>query len=180
MGRANKVAIIVILSLSLVVAYAVGVITAGPLSLFYPSVCGVPLATVKITNQSKLKIKEIVLQHSSGGFKSTMKFDPIPTGDSNIVRFYLEGEADYKIQVQFEDGRKIEGGNGYIEGGYKTRQIISDSAITELKQLFSFDFLVSLIKMSQIKSNRNKKCPESLWVNPGLVKTARSQWHAAV
>jgi len=90
----------------------------------------VPFVEVTLKNDSGKKIDTVRLSHENRIDENGIELvENIQEGGSVKIRFYAAGETSYKLLVTFSDGKKIAGGAGYAESGYKITETISDKEI---------------------------------------------------
>lgn len=84
--------------------------------------CGV---IVTLINASGQNIKSIRLTHERG----ISILEDLKKGRSKMIKFLPEGENSYSLDVEFENGKTIKGGAGYVEPGYKITETITEKDI---------------------------------------------------
>lgn len=87
---------------------------------------------VELKNNSSQDILSIELTHKEGA----CRLKDLKKGQHESIRFFPIGESSYSIIVQFTDGTRIEGGETYVESGYRITETITDSKITSDTQLY--------------------------------------------
>lgn len=114
----------ILLGLALAAIFFIaGALTAGMRHWFQP------LVTVNVINESGQHIKSLRIVHSSLGGKGTIETASLRPGEERTIRFFLAGEGSYSIEASLEDGRVLKGGEGYVEAGYASRQVVSKTGV---------------------------------------------------
>lgn len=103
--------------------FIAGALTAGARYWFQP------LVTVTVINESGQDLKSLRLMHSSLGSKGTIDTESLRSDETRTIRFFLGGEGSYTLEATLSDGRVLNGGEGYVEAGYSSTQVISETGI---------------------------------------------------
>ena len=90
-----------------------------------------PLATIHIENRSGQQLRLLEVKHESRGIASLTTLPALPNGESARFRFYVAGEGGYRVHAVLADGTVLKDGEGYVESGYETTEIISPTAIVD-------------------------------------------------
>jgi hypothetical protein len=123
-----KKIIIVIATLG---AFVIGFLVASILH------SGSPLIDIEITNNSGEDIQSIKIDHEIGrDNKIQYQFGGLKTGSKKLVHLYAPAESSYEVTVAFTDGKKITGGEGYVEAGYHVTEIIEKDKIESKVDIF--------------------------------------------
>jgi hypothetical protein len=88
-----------------------------------------PFVTVEVINNSGSVVSKISIEHENG----EVRHKELADGERVFLPVYARGESSYKIVVQFADGNTLSGGAGYVESGYKIKEIVTK---TEIKSEF--------------------------------------------
>lgn len=102
----------------LLAAFAGGALTAGLRGWFQP------LATVHILNASGDELRDLRVTVRVSGGSSAMHIDALAPDAAHTLRFHVAGEGAYTLEATLADGRKLTGGVGYVESGYRTEELI--------------------------------------------------------
>lgn len=106
-----------------------------------------PDVQVSFVNQSSQDIKFLRLSNEGAVYL----FENLKRGDSRPFELMAFGETSYSLDVEFENGARLKGGAGYVESGYKTKEIITDTEITSdvnltpLREIF-YSLLVMFLR----------------------------------
>lgn len=105
------------------ICFIAGALTAGARYWFQP------LVTVTVVNESGQDLRSLRLVHSSLSSKGAIDAGALRSDESRIIRFFLGGEGSYTLEATLSDGRVLNGGEGYVEAGYSSKQVISETGI---------------------------------------------------
>lgn len=93
-----------------------------------------PGVRVSIANESGKDIETIEFWSEQANQPTPTLLEsigPLEAGEKHkIILSDITGEGAYFTQVTFEDGEQIEGGAGYVEGGYRVIETIGETEIT--------------------------------------------------
>ncbi len=84
---------------------------------------------VDVVNAADVSIVATVLTVETCGTVTRIKSDAIESNASHRFEFAVCGEAGYRLQVTFADGREITSGGAYVEGGYRISERVSRERI---------------------------------------------------
>ena len=73
-----------------------------------------------LKNRSGKKINSVLLQHEKG----TKKYLSLTNNTNATITFNTPGENAYTLTVTFDDGKKIQSKETYIESGYRMIETI--------------------------------------------------------
>lgn len=99
------------------------------LLLFLPAIfsgCVKSFAQITLKNNSGQAIKRVILVPERG---EVLVQKNILKGSFAVFRLPVGGESSYKLKVQLEDGKVLEGGAGYVESGYRILETVTDQKI---------------------------------------------------
>ena len=87
---------------------------------------------VNIHNESGQPVSNVVITHEDG----TVSIHTLADGATKAVPILVEGENSYSIQATLAKGTVVQGGEVYVEPGYKTRETITATGIEHEMQSF--------------------------------------------
>ena len=85
----------------------------------------VPQISVNVVNNSDYEIKEIKIENKFG----FLVHRGLAKNSQLMLPVSMPGEGAYSIKVTLENGVTLEGGVGYVESGYLTKEIIFNDRI---------------------------------------------------
>jgi len=85
----------------------------------------VPQISVNIVNSSDYKIKEIKIENNYG----FLVHEGLAKNSQITLPVSMPGEGAYSIKVELENGVTLEGGVGYVESGYSTKEGVFNDRI---------------------------------------------------
>lgn len=80
---------------------------------------------VIVKNRSGLVIEKLSVTNGRKKSEITRLLD----GENGNISLFAPGESSLKLEVLFENGKMIEGMEGYVEGGYTVTEIIRKDSI---------------------------------------------------
>jgi hypothetical protein len=114
----------ILLILSFIAVFVAGMVVAA-VSHF-----GSPIITIKVVNKSSKEIKTVNFIHETGKSQEVeYRISNIAPGKERALRIYVPAESSYKLFVTFVDQKRLVGGQGYIEPGYKIVETVMDNKI---------------------------------------------------
>jgi hypothetical protein len=84
---------------------------------------------LEVVNRSGLLIRSFVAHYNTCGFKGSIVGGELAAGRSKNINFTICGEAGYFVEVEFIDGRKLKGSEGYVESGSFLSEEVSQNDI---------------------------------------------------
>ena len=88
-----------------------------------------PITTIEITNASPKVIKWIDIEyHGMGDYKGRVTTDMAP-GKTATFKWTTDGEAGYRLYVNFDDDTNVVGGMGYTSRGDTVKEVVSAEQI---------------------------------------------------
>lgn len=113
-----------ILLISFVVIFATGFFAATVLHI------GSPIVTIDFTNNSTQKIQSIDINHEIGRYgKVRYQITGLEPKETRTLRVFAPAESSYEVAVTFADNSRVVGGAGYVEAGYRVREVIGSQNI---------------------------------------------------
>lgn len=113
-----------ILLISFVVVFATGFFAATVLHI------GSPIVTIDFTNNSTQKIQSIDINHEIGRYgKVRYQITGLEPKETRTLRVFAPAESSYEVAVTFADNSRVVGGAGYVEAGYRVREVIGSQNI---------------------------------------------------
>ena len=85
----------------------------------------VPQISVNVVNNSDYEIKEIKIEYKFG----FLVHKGLAKNDQLTLPVSMRGEGTYSIKVKLENGVTLEGGMGYVESGYSTKEVVFNGRI---------------------------------------------------
>jgi len=111
--------------ISLISAGAVLTLIAVSAVYIYRGVHSAPFVTVEVINNSDSEITQIKIEHEDGD----VYHDHLGRGKRVYLPVYANGESSYSITVQLQNGKIYSGGVGYVEPGYSTKEVVTNTGI---------------------------------------------------
>ncbi len=88
---------------------------------------------VVVKNRSGLVIEKFTVTNGLKKSEITRLLD----GENGNISLFSPGESSLKLEVLFDNGKMIEGSEGYVEGGYTVTEIIhKDSIVSQTHKLY--------------------------------------------
>ncbi|GAB7026312.1 hypothetical protein [Geotalea toluenoxydans] len=107
-----------------IAVFLAGVLTA---SIFH---AGSPMVVIDFVNNSGKKIESIeIIQKFGRDEKIRHQIQGLTAGTSKTFRMSAPAESSYGLIVNFADGSRIAGGEGYMEAGNKVTEVIGTTKI---------------------------------------------------
>ncbi len=122
--RFKKLLYIIILLIALLISFFAGALTAGFNYWFQP------LVHMQISNHSGQTIRQLKLQVETAGVQHEIFFQPLENNKTIETQFFVQGEGGYRLEATLANGQTISEGQGYIESGYKVKEVIRSNEIT--------------------------------------------------
>ncbi len=114
----------IILLISFIVIFAAGAVTATFLHI------GSPIVTIDFTNNSPQRIQSIDINHEIGRHgKVRYQMSGLEPKETRTLRVYAPAESSYEVVVTFADNSRVVGGAGYVEAGYRVKELIGQQKI---------------------------------------------------
>ncbi|MCH7316079.1 hypothetical protein [Acinetobacter sp. ANC 3882] len=124
MTRVKQIWIVFLIIISLIISFAMGVLTTGFSAWF------TPLVSMQISNQSGQTISVLKLHVQTTGVQHEIFFQPLENNKTIATQFFVQGEGGYRLEATLANGQIVSGGNGYIESGYTVKEVIRSNGIT--------------------------------------------------
>ncbi|WP_433847413.1 hypothetical protein [Acinetobacter proteolyticus] len=124
MTRVKQIWIVFLIIISLMISFFAGALTAGFNYWFQP------LVHMQISNHSGETIRQLKLQVQTAGVQHEIFFQPLENNKTIETQFFVQGEGGYRLEVTLANGQTISEGQGYIESGYKVKEVIRSNEIT--------------------------------------------------
>ncbi|MCY1047191.1 hypothetical protein OV208_38165 [Corallococcus sp. bb12-1] len=84
-----------------------------------------PRVEVRVENHTGQDVQEVRLEHANGEVVHRL----LLKGESLALSYVSRGDSSYKLIAILEDGRRLTGGAGYIEGGARTREVLEPERV---------------------------------------------------
>ncbi|MEB3792078.1 hypothetical protein [Acinetobacter sp. IK40] len=114
----------IILLTALLISFFIGTLTAGINHWFQP------LVNMEISNYSGQTISTLKLSVKTAAVQHEIFFQPLENNKTIETQFFIQGEGGYQLEVTLENGQTVTGGSGYIEPGYKVKEMIRSNEIS--------------------------------------------------
>ncbi|MFV5191744.1 hypothetical protein [Acinetobacter sp. 'aerobic (ED)'] len=124
MKSVKKIFIPVLVLLFLGVGFCIGTLTAG-INHWFQS-----LVNMEISNYSGQTISTLKLSVKTAAVQHEIFFQPLENNKTIETQFFIQGEGGYQLEVTLENGQTVTGGRGYIEPGYKVKEMIRSNEIS--------------------------------------------------
>lgn len=124
MTRVKQIWIVFLIIISLMISFFAGALTAGFNDWFQP------LVHMQISNHSGQTIRQLKLQVQTAGVQHEIFFQPLENNKTIETQFFVQGEGGYRLEATLANGQTISEGQGYIESGYKVKEVIRSNEIT--------------------------------------------------
>ena len=85
----------------------------------------VPQISVNVVNNSDYEIKEIKIEYNYG----YLVHRGLAKNSQLTLPVSMRGEEAYSIKATLENGVTLEGGVGYVESGYSTKEVVFNDRI---------------------------------------------------
>ena len=85
----------------------------------------VPQISVNVVNNSDYEIKEIKIENNYG----FLVHKGLAESSQLTLPVSMRGEGAYSIKVELDNGVTLEGGVGYVESGYSTKEVVFNDRI---------------------------------------------------
>ena len=85
----------------------------------------VPQISVNVVNNSDYEIEEIKIENKVG----FLVHRGLGKNSQLTLPVSMRGEGAYSIKVKLENGVTLEGGVGYVESGYSTKEVVFNDRI---------------------------------------------------
>jgi hypothetical protein len=85
----------------------------------------VPQISVNVVNNSDYEIKEIKIENKTG----FLVHRGLAKNSELTLPVSMRGEGAYSIKVKLENGVTLEGGVGYVESGYSTKEVVFNDRV---------------------------------------------------
>ena len=97
---------------------------------------GTGTVTARLVNESGRPIRALTIEFRSCGAQGVAVAGSLEPGETRMVRYTVCGEASYSVRAAFEDGRVLQGREGYVETGYRSVDVISANAISSVQHFY--------------------------------------------
>ena len=94
------------------------------------------IVRVEVVNESPQPLTDIMIQHEDG----RVTIASLLPGGSQVIPVLVDGESSYHIQATLANGEIVQGQGGYIEPGYRVREIITATEIEHVHRSFINSF----------------------------------------
>lgn len=85
----------------------------------------VPQISVNVVNNSDYEIKEIKIENKY----VVLVYKGLAKNSQLTLPISMQGEGAYSIKIKLENGVTLEGGMGYVESGYSTKEVVFNDRI---------------------------------------------------
>ena len=98
---------------------------------------GAPIITIDFINNADKDIQSIQIMHEMGRDNIIQyQIAGLKTGKEKRIHLYAPAESSYELTITFADGNKLTGGAGYVEAGYKVKEVVKKDKIESKADLF--------------------------------------------
>jgi hypothetical protein len=88
-----------------------------------------PITTIEVTNSSDKVIRSIDINYTGMGEHKGHLIEVLKPGQRVTFKWTTDGEADYSLRVNFEDGTEVSGGHGYTGRGKLQKEYIEEKRV---------------------------------------------------
>jgi len=85
----------------------------------------VPQISVNVVNNSDYEIKELKIENEF----VVLIYKGLAKNSQLTLPVSIQGEGAYSIKIKLENGVTLEGGVGYVESGYSTKEVVFNDRI---------------------------------------------------
>jgi hypothetical protein len=85
----------------------------------------VPQISVNVVNNSDYEIKELEIENEF----VVLIYKGLAKNSQLTLPVSIQGEGAYSIKIKLENGVTLEGGVGYVESGYSTKEVVFNDRI---------------------------------------------------
>lgn len=122
-------------AISLTVIVAVVAFAFGAWAAIYRG-WGNRTVTANIVNSSGSILSSFAIDYQTCGVAGSMTGGSLGKGEAGQLRYSVCGEGGYVVRVVFEDGRVLEGREGYVEAGYITTEEVTADAVVSSQSIY--------------------------------------------
>ncbi|MBZ4418115.1 hypothetical protein [Myxococcus sp. RHSTA-1-4] len=84
-----------------------------------------PAVVVRLENRTGQDVREVRIEHEDG----QVVHRGLRAGESLALSFAPKGESSYRLTAVLADGKVLEGGFGYVEPGFETREVLEPGGV---------------------------------------------------
>ena len=84
-----------------------------------------PHVLVEVMNQTGQQVREINIKYKNG----LVTHRGLSVGKAVTLPFAHYGEGSYELQAVLADGKVLNGGIGYVESGYQTKEVLEPERV---------------------------------------------------
>ena len=93
-----------------------------------------PVVKITVVNQTGQTLSQLRVVYTSTRTAGTVELPSLLAGERAVARFYIPGEASYRISGTQGDGTPLQANEAYVEPGYSMTEVLTPAGASSSMQ----------------------------------------------